>query len=231
MRKIFTLLVLALLCAVGVFPSGATEMYAAYSNVLNDSHNFTHSLFDDFEDFVPVVDGGGLLDFDFDGIDDLVLIYRHNEIEYIKVCAVYSYKNGQTIELFSQALSDGGNWGYSSIVHKDGKGALCDYIYLYPEGNGPHVMGGGARYYNVFENGELVVKLGYYQNNYLSDFYQETADYQVWKVYRDGVEASSGTAPPDKSIPEIEALIAEAEAMFGDEWKPLSANELTELLR
>jgi hypothetical protein len=116
------------------------EMYAAYSCVLADSHNFTHPLID-FDGFVPVVEGGGLLDFDFDGIDDLVLIYRHVEFMSIQICVVYSYKDGQIVELFSQLLSSGGNWGYFSILQKDGKGAIREYNYLHPEGDGPHVMG------------------------------------------------------------------------------------------
>ena len=211
----------------------SAEMLAAYSCTISENPRFTFP-----DPWLPRIEtvtydlyGGGLLDFNYDGINELVLIFKLAGYNWIYGCAIFTYRDGQVVEIFSKVLCDGGNWGEYSIVHKGGIGYLRVYYSQYPEGGGPHSAGGEEYHFYALENGEAVHRLGYHVNVYLTGYLYQTVVYQIWKVFRDGAESACGTTPPDEMIPEIEAIKVEAETLYGGEWTPLSTDELIEFLR
>jgi hypothetical protein len=214
-------------------------MYAAYCDIIADDY-YSLVIEDDNRGLIirRVISGGpeslrltsgGLLDFDRDGQPELILIYESDYYE--KACIAYSFDGIKGSELFESVLSNGGNWGNRFIVEKDGAGAVCEYIFLHPEGTGPHVMGGSSYSYQVFEDGDLTDKFGYYLNNYVTgEVMSETVDHQIWEIYRNGETTASGTAKPGAAVQRIEDAKTEAEAEYGGEWAPLPIDELLELL-
>jgi hypothetical protein len=208
-------------------PPDNSEMYLAYYRTVRDNPTYTYLLHN--ADPVELrLTGGGLLDFNNDGLDELVLIYENDW--YVQVYVIYSFANDQVFELFDILLNDGGNWGYRHVLELNGKGAIFEYYRSAPtgDGTGPMAMGGGVENYHIFEDGELVNKFGYQENSYVINTWD--VSHRTWEISRDGEVVAAGTADPDVSISEIEAARVEAQETFGSAWTPMSIDELLLLL-
>ena len=206
-------------------PPDVSEMYLAYYNTVLSGSRLEY-LFLGLEYIDTDLTGGGLLDFDNDGLPELALIYEGTT--YRRIGVVYTYKDGQVFELFNEVLSDGGNYRNNYIVERDGIGSMCYFLRA--------VSFGGIFSYRVLEDGELVEKLSYQQYHEAADgslFSSDPAnpfDYQIWEISRNGVVVDSGTTEPLATIPQIEAIKAEVESVYGTEWVPLAVDDLVKLL-
>jgi hypothetical protein len=205
--------------------------------------NMKANLARETEEMAMTLTGGGLLDFDNDGAEDLVLVYKGDDAYLTELCKVVKTTPDGVTPLFEIVLSDGGNWGQYEILSRNGKGCISVYTHPYPEGNGIHAQGGFSRGYYVYEQGnynrlsnndeqvELSLKLYIYCNNYVSDYGRDKPDYQIWSIEKDGAVVDSGTAEGDATIPEVEAALAEAEATYGPSWQPIPLEQLLDELR
>jgi hypothetical protein len=212
------------------------EMYAAYLDAIEQ---YGTVLTEYSKISVPVY-GGGLLDFNSDGIEDLVLIYSGEIGDTI--CSVFSYQSGSIQALFTKTLwYDASDGAMPEIYESDGKGCITvklrfyDYDYRIEEladGEWQKLPNNSGQTFMTYQNGKLQEELYYRLEpilDYQDPYYVIT---QVeWEIWRDGVQTQKGNVPSfDSDMPEIEAVKIEAEETYGNKWSWILLDELKAFL-
>jgi hypothetical protein len=207
-------------------------MYAAYLDAI-EKYGTVQSQFN-----VPaLVTGGGLLDFNSDGFEDLVLFYN-SELEGI--CSTYTYELGSIQELFTLSFEIGAT-DYAvirTIYENNGKACIVaayplDWSWYDTLSDEEHekIPNFQGRGFEIFQNGEIQEKLYYGFNPELNTSDYSLVDHIEWEIWRDGAQTQKGNVPSAQSeMPEIEAVIIEAEETYGTPWTWMPIEELKAFL-